>query len=186
MAASSRTFVREVDRPGHAPERPQGGADALRAIDEFVSVTPPVAQEITVDLMVIAVSDPPQRAVALPGNDVAPQAAVHADGGGGLQVPFAREVGLEGLVGKHPRGADLHQVAAEFALQGAVLKPAEIDLVMAGEDVQILAPGIVMIKPHASVALDAAVHLVVEEGAQILIAMGPLGKTVLRRNCGRS
>ena len=97
-------------------------------IDEFVAEAAAVAEEVAVHLAVVAVADAPQRSVALAGDGVAAHAAVDADRGRGLQVPLPRVVLLEGLVGEDARGADLHEVAAELVLQGAVLVAAEIDV----------------------------------------------------------
>ena len=53
---------------------------------------------------------------------------------------------------------------------------AEINRVMTSKDVEIPAAGVVAVKPDTAVALDAAVHLMVDEGAEILIAMRALLK----------
>src|SRR5690606_24349782 len=43
----------------------------------------------------------------------------------------------------------------------------------------ILAAGIIFIEAHTAVALYAAVHFVVEERAEVLVAVGTFGKTVI-------
>ena len=111
-----------VTFPPSEPFLPQQGMpDPAFAVDELVAEASPVAEEVAVDLAVVAVPDPSQGAVPFAGDGVAAHAAVDADRGRRLQVPLPRIVFLEGLVGEDARGADLHQVAAEFTLQGAVL-----------------------------------------------------------------
>ena len=144
--------------------------DPALAIDELVTVAAAVAEKIAVHLAVVTVVDAPQCAIALGRDRVATQAAMHAHRRRRLQVPLARVVPLECLIGENAGGADLHQVAAEFALERAVLVAAEIDLVAQHERVEIAAAGIVAVEAHAAVALDAAVHLVVDEGPQVLVA----------------
>ena len=85
-----------------------------------------------------------------------------------------------------PGRADLDQVAAELALQHAVFVPAEIDVVVGAEDVQVAPAGVVAVEAHAAVALDAAVHLVVDERPEVLVAVGALVEAVLAGSCGRS
>ena len=53
---------------------------------------------------------------------------------------------------------------------------AEIDGVMRGKDIEVPSPGIVPVEPDAAVTLDAAVHLVVHEGPQVLVDVGPLAE----------
>ena len=108
----------------------KGLTDPFSPVDEFVTETAPVAEEVAVHLAVETVPDPPQGSVPFAGDGVAADAAVDANRGSGLQVPLPGVVLLEGLVGKDPRGADLRQVAAELALQGAVCMAAEVDMGM--------------------------------------------------------
>ena len=77
----------------------------------------------------------------------------------------------QAFVGKHPSGADLHQVAGEFALQNTLLVPTKIHMVVGGHRRQIRATGVITVVPGAAVAGDAAVHLVVDQGAQVLVAV---------------
>jgi len=83
---------------------------------------------------------------------------------------------FKGLVGEDPRGAHLHQVAAEFTFQRTVLMAAEINGVMRGEDIKVPSPSVVPIKPDAAVTLYTAVHLVIHEGPQILVHVRPLAE----------
>src|SRR5690606_28823337 len=116
----------------------------------------------------------PQRAVALLRAHVAADTAVDADGGRGLQVPLADVMHGERLVREDARGADLDQVTAPLALENAVLVPAEVDVMMRRERAQIVAACVVLIEAHAAVARNAAIHLVVDERAEILIAVRAL------------
>ena len=81
-------------------------------------------------------------------------------------------MGAEGFVGKDAGGTDFHEIAAEFVFQRAVLKTAEIDVIMHTKDLKIIAPGIVVIETYAAVAGDAAVHFVIDKRAEILVIMG--------------
>ncbi len=144
------------------------------AVDKFISIATPVAQEVAVDLAVVAVLYPSQRAVTFTGNGVAAHTAMDANGRSGLQIPLPCVVFLQGLVRENTGGADLHKVAAEFTLEYAVLVAAEIYGVVRSEDIKVASPGVIPVEADAPVALDAAVHLVVHEGPQILIHVGPL------------
>ena len=156
----------------------QGLARAVGQIDVAVAETTAVAQEVVVQGTVIAVFNPAQLAITLARADVAANRAPLADAGGELHVPLAVVALGVGLVGEHAGGADLHQVAGELALQGAIFDSAEVDVVVGAVDPEILAAGVVLVVTDAAIAGDAAVHLVVDEGAQILILVGALGETV--------
>jgi hypothetical protein len=103
------------------PQPPHGMANSLRLIDEFVAVAAPVTEKVTVHLAIVAIGHAAEHAVAFAGDRVAAYAAVDADRRRRLQVPLARVVPLERLVGKHARRADFDQVSGEFAFQDAVL-----------------------------------------------------------------
>ena len=81
-------------------------------------------------------------------------------------------MGAEGFVGKDTGGTDFHQIAAEFAFQRAILKTAEINVVMDTECLKIIAPGIIVIETYAPVAGDTAVHFVIDKRTEILVIMG--------------
>jgi hypothetical protein len=68
---------------------------------------------------------------------------------------------FEGLVCEYAGRTDLSEIAAEDVLEHAVFMPAEVDMVMRGIGLQITASCIVPIKPHAPVAVDTTVHLMV-------------------------
>ena len=78
---------------------------------------------------------------------------------------------------KTPVGTDLDQVACEFVFENPVPVAAEINQVAQSERVEIRAARVFPIKPHAAVALNAAVHLVIQERPEVLIAERPLSET---------
>src|SRR3990172_117085 len=43
---------------------------------------------------------------------------------------------------------------------------------------QIVAAGVIVVEAHAPVALDAPIHLVIQEGPEILVVEGPLGGSI--------
>jgi hypothetical protein len=65
---------------------------------------------------------------------------------------------------------------------GRRLRAAEVNRVLDAEHVQIVSAGIFAIEPHAAVALDATVHLVIQERAEVLIAK----RALLEFGCGDS
>ena len=132
----------------------------------------PVADEVAIEFAVVAVDDAAQFAVALAGCDVAANAAAGADRGRGLQIPLAGVVFAEDLVGENPGGANLDEIAAELAFEHALAVAAEIGVVVRRLGGEIGPAGVLAIEAHAAVAGDAAVHLVIDEGAEILVAVG--------------
>ena len=121
--------------------------------------------------MVVSVQDPAQRSIPFCRYCVASDAAVNADGRSGLEVPLTRVVLFERLVRKNAGGADLDQVPAEFAFERALFMPAEIDVVVGPEHIKVAAASVISIEPDATVALDAAVHLVIDKGSQVLVVV---------------
>src|SRR6185312_8022722 len=107
------------------------------AVDELVAEPTSVAEEIPVDLMVVAVADASQLAVALAGQRVAADRAVHAHGRRRLQIPLSGVVLLERLVVEHAGRTDLDEVARKAALERAVGVPPEVDVVVAAEVVGV-------------------------------------------------
>ena len=101
------------------PPRHARGAHPLGSVDVGVAEAPAVAEPHLVDVAVVAARDAAQLAVPRPGVHVAAQPAVLAHGRRRLQVPLARVVPRQRLVGEHAGGADLDEVAAELALQRA-------------------------------------------------------------------
>ncbi len=101
-----------------------------------------------------------------------------ADARGELHVPLAVVALGVGLVGEYAGRADLDQVAGELAFQRAVLDAAEVHVVVRPIDAQVGAASVILVVAHAAVAGDAAVHLVGDEGAELLVLVGTLGETV--------
>src|SRR5690606_8439280 len=151
---------------------------AVLAVDVAIAETAPIAQEIMVDRTIEAVFDAADLAVTFAGADIAAGGATVADARRELHVPFAVVALGMGLVGEYPGGADLGQVAGELAFQHAILDAAEIHLVMGAEHAEIGAAGIVLVVAHAAVAGNAAIHLVGNERAQILVDVGPLAEAI--------
>src|SRR5699024_11165287 len=141
-----------------------------------------IAQEIAIDLAVIAVVNAPENALARADAGVAAQRTVAANAGRVLHVPFAHVLGVQGFIGEDAGRADFFQIAGKLVFERAVAVAPEIDVARRAQHAQIIAVGIVAVKAHAAVAGDAAVHLVFEERAQILILVGafPAAVTTLR------
>src|SRR5262249_29375698 len=144
-------------------------ANTPLAVDELVTESAAVAQEVAVDLVVVAGQDAPEHSVPFAGVGVTADAAVDADRRRKLQVPLAGVMALQRLVREHAGRADLDEVPAEFAFQEAVLVTAEEDDIARREGVQVGPARVLAIEAHAAVALDTAVHLVIDEGPQVLI-----------------
>src|SRR5215468_717187 len=144
--------------------------DTAFAVHEFVPKPSTVAQEVTVHFVVVAVNDAAECPVALAGVRVAAERAVHANRRSKLLVPFARVMMLQGLVGEYTGGTDFDQVATKLILQNAIFAAAEKDLVPRRERVQIGTARVVAVVAHAAVALDAPVHLVIHQWAQVLVS----------------
>ena len=111
--------------------------------------------------------------VAHAGRGVAAERAVDAQGGGALIVPAPAEE-ARGLVGVNPGRADIAQVARKRALQGAARRAAEIGAVAEPQGPQVAITAILLVEARAAVAVDAAVHLVLHQGAQVLVRVGAL------------
>lgn len=123
--------------------------------------------------MVVAVQNPSERAVPLSGDGVAADTAMNADRWCGLEIPLACEVMLQRFVRENAGGADLDEVSTELAFEHAVFMAAEIHLVMTREDIEVTPACVVTVETDTTVALDAAVHFVINEGAHVLIAVRP-------------
>ncbi len=162
-----------------AQERP---SDPLQTVHELVAVPAAVAEPVAVDVPVVAVPDAAQHAVALAGDRVAAERTMHTDGRGRLEVPRAHVVPRQGLVVEDPRRADLHEIAAELALQDPILMASEVDTIMPALRVKVAAAGVAAIKTDAAIALDATVHLMREKRAEVLIAMRALLEPVAAIN----
>ncbi|MNM98725.1 hypothetical protein D3C81_1112630 [compost metagenome] len=153
-------------------------ARAVLAVDVAIAEAAAVAQEVLVDRTVEAVFDTAQFAVTLTRADVATAGAAMADARGELHVPLAVVALGVGLVGEYAGRADLGQVAGELAFQHAVFDAAEVHVVVGAVDAQVGTTGVVLVIAHAAVAGDAAVHLMGDERAEVLVLVGTLGETV--------
>ncbi len=107
---------------------------------------------------------------------VAAQGAVEAQGRAPLKIPApALEPG--GLVGEDPGGADIDEIAGKGAFQGPVAESAEVGAVADLHGPQVPVAGKILVEAAAAPALDAAVHFVLHEQAQVLVldrcAWGP-------------
>jgi hypothetical protein len=94
------------------------------------------------------------------------------------EIPFTRIVVLEGLVREYTRWAYFNEVSAEFIFEGPVFMPSKINMVMCTEYTQVIATGIIIIKPDTAVTLNAPVHLMVNKRSQFLVLMGSFFETV--------
>lgn len=101
-----------------------------------------------------------------------------ADGGGALQVPLANIMASVGRVFEDAGRADFVEVAGELVLQDAVLLAAEVDGVAQVKRIKVAAAGVVPVEADAAITLNAAVHLMFEERAEVLVAEGPLPEAV--------
>ena len=162
------------EQPGPDP----GRAHPLRRVHELEPEAAAVAEEHLVDVAVEAPLHAAQLAVARRERRRAAEAAVRAHRRRRLQVPLARVAARERLVVEHAGGADLDEVAAELALQGAALGAPEVDLVAQAEHAEVAAAGVVVVETRAAVAGDAAVELVGDERAEVLVLEGPLAAAV--------
>ena len=79
-------------------------------------------------------------------------------------------------IGENTRRAYFHQIAREFVFEDPVFVAAEVNGVLDAEYVEIVSAGIFAIEPYAAIALDATIHLVEEERAEVLVAKRPLLK----------
>src|ERR1700744_5223169 len=156
-------------------------ANALAALYKLVTEATTITEEVSVDFVVIAVLHTAKRAVTFACRGVAAQATMDTNGGRHLKVPLARVVAFESCIREYARRADLDQIAAELAFQNAVFMSPIVDAVAQMKRIQITAACIFTIKPHAPLTLNAAIHLVIHERAEILIAKRSLAKAVTAR-----
>ncbi len=99
-----------------------------------------------------------------------------ANGGRSGKVPFTGIMLFKRLVCKYTRWTYFSQVAAERALQYAILLPAEIHMVMGAKYIQVIASRIIAVKPYAAVTLYTPVHFMMNERSQVLIGIGTFFK----------
>src|SRR6185437_3986728 len=143
----------------------QAVLNTVAVVDELVSETPPVAEEIAVHFVVVPVDDPAQRAITFADTDVATGGAMDTNRRRHLQVPLSCVVAFQRRVREYARRTNLREVAAELAFQNAVLAPAEIHRVAKPEGIQIAPSRVFAVEANATLALNAAVHLVIHQRA---------------------
>jgi len=80
-------------------------------------------------------------------------------------------------IGKDTGGAYFDQVAAEIAFKAALLESTEIEAVVNSEDIQVSAASVIPVEAYAAIALDATIHLVMNEWAHVLISKGSFLET---------
>ena len=83
---------------------------------------------------------------------------------------------FECFIGENPGWTNLGQITAKFVFKNAILVPSEVYVAPGRKSIQIFASRVVLVKPDTTVALYTSVHLVIDERAQILIAMCALLK----------
>ena len=86
-----------------------------------------------------------------------------------LHIPFTVIAFAVGFVGEYAGRADFGEVARELTFQRAIFNTAEIDVVIRAENTQVGAAGVIVVIAHAAIASDAAVHLMIDERAQVLV-----------------
>lgn len=67
------------------------------------------------------------------------------------------------FVCEYPGRTYFNQISAEFVFKGPIITSTEINPVVYPKDVKVSSSGVIPIKPDAPVALDAAVHLVIDK-----------------------
>ena len=77
---------------------------------------------------------------------------------------------LECGVGEDACWADFDQVSGELAFEDTVFGASEVDVVAKAKCIQVVSARVLTIEAYAALALDAAVHLVIDERTKVLIA----------------
>ncbi len=133
---------------------------------------------MAIDLFIDSGADALQLAIPGTRNGIATERAVRADGRRFLQIPVTA-FETERPVGKDTGRANIDQVAGKLAFQPARLEAPEKDPVARSQHPEVLAAEIVAVGPHATVALDAAIHLLLDKRPEILVDISPLVATVI-------
>ena len=116
---------------------------------------------------------PDDLPIAGAGDQVASEGAVNAKGRPPLKVPApALETGR--LIRVDAGGAEVDEVSGKGTFQRAVLVPTKIGTAGDLHGAQVAVAGKFLIETAAPLAVDAAVHLVLNEDAQVLVTVGPL------------
>jgi hypothetical protein len=98
---------------------------------------------------------------------------VDTNGGRSLKIPTPHFV-PGGFIRVDPGWTYIDQVPGKRTLERAVGKTAEIDSISNLHGTQIAVARELLVKPRTPIAVNAAVHLMLDELAQILIAVGSL------------
>ena len=152
--------------------------DALITLYKLISESPAIAEEVAIDLVIVTIHYATQRTIPLANCSVATQAAVDADGRGHLEIPLATVVMLQCLIGEYTSRTDLDQIATELAFKYAIFMTPVVDAVAQMKCIQILASGVLAVKAYATLTLNAAVHLMIYQWAEILITERSFSKAV--------
>src|SRR5207248_5175879 len=127
----------------------------------------------------IAVYNSAQQPITLAHTRVAADSTMDANRWGHLQIPLPRMVVFQCCIGKYARGTDFHEVSAELVFEDPIFKSAKVDYVPKPERIQVVASRVLTVEAHAPLALDAAVHLMINERTEILILKCTLRKPVM-------
>src|SRR5690606_28829523 len=155
-----------------------GLARAVVTIHIAVAEAAAIAEEVMINLAVVAIFYAAKFTVALARAGVAPHRALLAHTGSKLHIPLAVVALGVGFIGEHAGRADLGQVAGKLAFEGAVFDAAEVDIIVRAEDAEVLATGVILVITHAAITGDTAVHLMVDERAEVLILVSALGEAI--------
>jgi hypothetical protein len=136
-------------------------------------VPAPIADEITVDRFAETGFEPNHFTIASTCNDVASEGTVNAEGAGPLKIPSPPGK-PGGLIRIDTCRAKIDEVPGKGAFQGPIFETAEIGVVRNLHGPQVAIPGDVLIEPAASPAVNAAIHLMPDKDAQVLITISPL------------
>src|SRR5271169_3031308 len=86
---------------------------------------------------------------------------------------------LQCCICKYARWAHLNQVSTELVFKDAIFKSAEVNSVPQTERVQIVTSRVLAVIAHAALALNAPVHLVIYQWAEVLIPKCALAEAVV-------
>ena len=155
------------------PTADQGGSRPFRIPGKTEPESSPVADKMSVDRRAETGLLSDDLTIPRTEYGAASQGAMGADRFASLEIPPSAHK-PRGFVRVDTRGADIDQVAGKRAFKHPIPPAAEIDAGADAHDPQVRISGVFPVIPGAAVALDAAVHLVLHQGAQVLIEMGSL------------
>src|SRR5690606_10945299 len=95
-----------------------------------------------------------------------------------LHVPLAVVTFGVGFVGEYAGRADFGEIAGKFAFERAAFGATEVNVVVCTINAEVFATGVILVITHAAIAGDAAVHLVVDERAEVLVLVRALGEAI--------